>query len=73
MKNFILLLICIIVKLIYLNKIIRYDFFFPLYSILSVEIKNIIRTLIIKPGLTWRVDPGPDTPTAWTGPGLRKK
>jgi hypothetical protein len=63
MKIFILLLICIIVKLIYLNKIIRYDFF-SLYSILSVEIKNIIKTLVIKPGLTWRVDSGPDTPTA---------
>jgi len=45
-----------IFKLIYLKIIIRYIFL--LYFLLSVEINNIIITLVIRSGLTLQVDLG---------------
>ena len=45
-----------IFKLIYLKIIIRYIFLF--YFLLSVEINNIIITLVIRSGLTLQVDLG---------------
>jgi hypothetical protein len=53
-QKFILFLICIVIKLTYLKNIIRYFilFYFSLYWVFKLII-------LIKRGLTWRVDPGP--------------
>ena len=39
---------------------------------MSVEINNIIITLVIKPRLTWQVNPKPGRLRTWNGSSLRK-